>query len=144
MKHSHTRIWIHLIWATKNRERCLFKHAGQPLYEHLLKKAKELAIVFERLNIQPEHIHGVIDLPTHTCLADFMQKIKGESAHWINQQQLIPGHFSWQRGYGAYSVSASQIDTVKLYIQNQTEHHKRKTFAEEYDEWKQRYGILDD
>ena len=120
MRHSHTRIWIHLIWATKNRERCLFKQAGQPLYDHFLEKAKELGIPFERLNIQPEHVHTLIDLPTDKCLSEFMKAIKGESAHWMNQNRFISGHFEWQRGYGGYSVSASQVDIVKSYIQNQT------------------------
>jgi REP element-mobilizing transposase RayT len=144
MRHSHTRIWIHLVWATKNRERMLFKHAGKPLYDHLLTRSEELGIPFQRLNIQPEHVHGLIDLPSDQCLADFMKKIKGESAHWLNEQRLLPGRFAWQRGYGGYSVSASQFDVVKTYIQNQTGHHKRRSFAEEYEEWKRRYGIFDD
>ena len=144
MSHSHTRIWIHLVWATKNRERMLFKHAGQPLYQHLLAQSEAIGVVFERLNIQPEHVHGLIDLPANLCLGDFMSQIKGESAHWLNQQGLLPGHFGWQRGYGAYSVSASQFDVVRAYIQNQTAHHERHTFAQEYEEWKRRYGICDE
>ncbi len=145
MKHSHTRIWIHLIWAVKNRERCLFADAGQQLYKHLLMRAKdEIRVPFEQLHIQPEHVHGLIDLPTDICLADFMKKIKGESSHWINQSKLIKEHFSWQRGFGAYSVSASQLQIVKSYIQNQSQHHKQKTFTEEYNDWKQQYGIIDD
>jgi len=145
MTHSHTRIWLHLIWATKNRELILFKDIGKELYQHLLTRAKnEICIPFEQLNIQPEHIHGLIDLPSNICLSDFMKKIKGESAHWINENHLIKKHFNWQRGYGGYSTSASQLQTVKRYIQNQTEHHKVKTFAEEYEEWKKEYGIFDD
>ena len=70
--------------------------------------------------------------------------MKGESAHWINKNKLVKNHFGWQRGYGAYSVSASQLKSVKAYIQNQTEHHKHKTFTEEYEEWKKTYGIFDD
>lgn len=144
MKHSHTRIWIHTIWAIKNRERILFKKTGRQVFDFLLNKSKEINIPFEQLNIQPEHVHGLIDLPTNICLADFMQTIKGSSSHWINQQKVIKAHFSWQRGYGAYSVSASQLQAVKIYIQNQSEHHKRKTFTEEYNEWKKMYGIIDD
>ena len=131
--------------GVKNRERSLFAGVGQQLYNHLLMQAKdEIHVPFEQLNIQPEHIHGLIDLPTDICLADFMKKIKGESSHWINQNKLIGEHFSWQRGFGAYSVSASQLIIVKPYIQNQSQHHKRKTFTEEYNDWKQQYGIIDD
>ncbi len=144
MKHSHTRIWIHTIWATKNRERILFKKTGRQVFDFLLNKSKEINIPFEQLNIQPEHVHELIDLPTNICLADFMQTIKGSSSHWINENKILKAKFSWQRGYGAYSVSASQLQAVKTYIQNQSEHHKRKTFTEEYNEWKEEYGIFDD
>ncbi len=144
MKHSHTRIWIHTIWATKNRERILFKKTGRQVFDFLLNKSKEINIPFEQLNIQPEHVHELIDLPTNICLADFMQTIKGSSSYWINENKILKAKFSWQRGYGAYSVSASQLQAVKTYIQNQSEHHKRKTFTEEYNEWKEEYGIFDD
>jgi len=144
MLHSHTRIWIHLVWSTKNHERIIFKEVGIQLYEFLMEKSIEIKTPFDRLNIQPEHVHGLIDLPTNVCLADFMQTIKGSSSHWINQNRLLSNHFSWQRGYGGYSVSASQFDIVKNYIKNQSEHHRQKTFIEEYEEWKREYGIFDD
>ena len=144
MKHSHTRIWIHIIWGTKDHARCLFNETAIQAHKHLLQKANDLKISFEELRIQPEHIHGLINLPANKCLSDFVQNVKGESIHWINQNNLIKGKFEWQRGYGAFSVSASQIDVVKKYIQNQEEHHKRKTFKEEYDEWLEKYGIFND
>ena len=96
------------------------------------------------IHVQPEHIHLLVDLPANLCLSDFAQKIKGSSSHWLNEQKLIPGKFSWQRGYGAFSVSASQLEIVKKYIRNQDEHHRRKSFEEEYIEWKRNYGFLDD
>jgi REP element-mobilizing transposase RayT len=69
---------------------------------------------------------------------------KGSSSHWTNEQKLIHAKFSWQRGYGAFSVSASQLEVVKKYIQNQDSHHKKKSFEEEYQEWKRTYGFFDD
>ena len=122
MLHSHTKIWVHLIWATKNRHRILFKDVAKPLYDHFLEKVEETDVPFELLNIQPEHVHALIDLPPNRCLSDIMQIMKGESSHWINKNKLLKNHFGWQRGYGAYSVSASQLKSVKAYIQNQTEH----------------------
>ncbi|MBN2213233.1 MAG: IS200/IS605 family transposase [Bacteroidales bacterium] len=142
MQHTHSRIWIHLIWTTKNRQRCLFKDYGIQLYNHLITYTREeIKVPFERLNIQPEHIHGLIDLPTNVLLSDLMRKLKGESSYWMNQNKILKNHFSWQRGFGAYSVSASQIGIVKRYIENQQNHHARKTFADEYEEWKKKYGI---
>ena len=144
MQHTDSRLWIHLIWGTKKRERLLNPDIGRKLFQYMIDKAKSEDIPFEKLNIQPEHIHALINLPTNKCLADFMKKIKGASSHWLNQEKLIKTHFSWQRGYGAYSVSASQFEIVSNYIQNQSAHHKKKTFTQEYDEWKKEYGLFDD
>ena len=143
MKHTDSRIWVHLIWTTKNRERTLYRDKGEQLFEFLLLKAKESNIAFEKLNIQPEHIHGLIDLPTDKTVADFMHLIKGSSSRWLNQH-VFRSHFSWQSGYGAYSVSASQLNIVKTYIEKQSEHHKRFSFSEEYKRWKREYGFFDD
>ncbi|MBE9467842.1 MAG: transposase [Bacteroidetes bacterium] len=107
-------------------------------------KSKELNIEFEQLNIQPEHVHALIDLPTDDCLSNFMQNIKGGSSYWINDKKILKSKFSWQRGYGAYSVSASQLQKVKNYIKNQTEHYKQKTFTDEYNDWVKEYGVFDD
>ena len=142
MQHSHTCIWIHLIWATKNRERCMFDNVALKIHNHLLEKAKSMDLPFEKLHIQPEHLHGLINLPANEKLSKFTQSIKGESSNWINSNNLMKGHFSWQRGYGAFSVSASQYDIVKDYIRNQKEHHKRVSFQEEYQVWQKKYGVL--
>jgi REP element-mobilizing transposase RayT len=144
MLHSHTRLWSHVIWASKNRERILFKEPSKQLYNFLLKKSEKLHVHIEQLNIQSEHVHLLIDLPSNICLSDYMQNIKGSSSYWLNKNNIIKAKFSWQRGYGGYSVSASQLQKVKNYIKNQTKHHNRKSFAEEYDEWKKEYGIFDD
>ncbi|MCD4789169.1 MAG: IS200/IS605 family transposase [Bacteroidales bacterium] len=144
MLHSHTKIFIHLIWATKNRKRLFKNEFRKELSFHLIEKAKFESIPFISLNVQPEHVHGLINLPSDRCLAEFMQKIKGESSFWINQNKNFLKQFNWQRGYGGYSVSASQLEKVKKYIQNQDEHHRKKSFDEEYEEWKREYGIFDD
>jgi len=143
MKHTHSRIWIHLIWTTKYRERIFFKETGKILFDFLIKKAKEINVPFKSLNIQPEHIHGLIDLPTDVTIADFMKTIKGSSSHLLNNK-VFKTKFSWQRGYGAYSVSASQFDVVKNYIANQSRHHKTSLFNEEYEKWKNEYGLFND
>jgi len=143
MLHTYSCIWIHIIWATKNREPVLFGENGISLFNHLVNKGKELNCPFEKLNIQPEHIHGLINLPTNLALKDFMSKIKGGSSFWLNNE-IFKSTFSWQRGYGAFSVSASQIEIVKNYIANQGNHHKRLSFANEYEQWKKEYGLFDD
>lgn len=110
----------------------------------MLEKAKEIETPILSINFQPEHIHLLIDLPSNLCLADFVQKIKGSSSYWGNQEKLIDAKLSWQRGYGAFSVSASQLEIIKNYIISQDKHHKIKSFEEEYIEWKENYGFFDD
>jgi REP element-mobilizing transposase RayT len=117
---------------------------GKKLYQFLIDKSKEQSILIERLNIQPEHVHLLIDLPTNVALADYIKIVKGSSSHWLNQMVFVNAKFEWQRGFGSFSVSASQLEVVKRYIENQSEHHRRKTFAEEYEEWKRQYGITEE
>ena len=144
MKHSHVRNWLHIIWATKKRERIIKPMQAKEISKFLIEKSKTENVPLLNLNIQPEHIHGLINLPADICLSDFMKIIKGASSFWINKNSLLNSKFSWQRGYGAYSVSASQLDVVRQYIISQDEHHKENTFADEYERWKKQYGFYDD
>ena len=144
MLHSFIRNYLHITWTVKDRLRILQDNDKLELKDFIIKKSKENECPVLALNIQPEHIHLLIDLPSNQCLSDFVQSLKGSSSHWLNEQKFVKGKFSWQRGYGAFSVSASQLDVVKDYIRNQDEHHRRKTFEEEYNEWKRNYGFIDD
>jgi REP element-mobilizing transposase RayT len=144
MLHSYVRNYLHITWSTDDRARVFHNNTKIQLKDFFLEKAKEMNTPVLSVNVQPEHIHLLIDLPSNLCLADLVQKIKGSSSHWINEQKLVHAKFSWQRGYGAFSVSASQLEVVKKYIQNQDAHHKKKTFEEEYQEWKESYGFYDD
>jgi len=139
--HSHVKLYIHLIWGTHNRQRILKPDLSIALFKHFVERSKELNIVFEKMNIQPEYVHILLYLPSDTSIAKIAKDLKGESSNWINENNFIPRKFRWQRGYGAFSVSASQIEIVKQYIKNQDEHHRRKSFQEEYDEWSANYGI---
>jgi REP element-mobilizing transposase RayT len=141
MLHSYVANWLHIIWSTKDRERIIGKEKAIKIRSHLLEHAIEIECPIETINIQPEHLHILLNLPSSINLDDILKKLKGESSHWINSEKLFRGHFHWQKGYGAFSVSASQIDTVKKYIKNQAEHHRKKTFVEEYDTILKKYGF---
>lgn len=144
MLHSFVRNYLHITWAVKDRLRIIRAKTKVELKDFIIEKSKENECPVLALNIQPEHLHLLIDLPSNQCLSDIVQSLKGSSSHWLNEQKLVQGKFSWQRGYGAFSVSASQLDVVKNYIRNQDEHHGRKSFEEEYNEWKRYYGFFDD
>ena len=85
-----------------------------------------------QINGMPDHVHLFIGLRPKQSLSELMKKVKGDSSKWINQQGFLKTKFSWQEGYGAFSYSKSQVPQVIRYIQNQKEHHKNKTFIEEY------------
>lgn len=144
MLHSHVKIWVHLIWGTHDHERNLSRKIRKKLFSHFIENFNERDIGIEKMNIQPEHVHLLFALPADRSMAAMAKDIKGESSHWINEENLVNGKFRWQRGYGAFSVSASQLDVVKRYIKNQDEHHKKQTFQEEYEEWARQYGLYDD
>jgi REP element-mobilizing transposase RayT len=88
-----------------------------------------------------DHTHALIDLPTNQTTEQVVQLLKGGSSHWINENRLVKGRFAWGRGYGAFSVSHSDIDRVSRYIANQKEHHRKRTFEEEYQLFVKRYGL---
>jgi REP element-mobilizing transposase RayT len=89
----------------------------------------------------PEHVHTLIDLPTSKSIEEVAQLFKGSSSHWINARRLLRGRFSWGRGYGAFSVSHSHVDQVAAYIANQEDHHRKKSFGQEFELFVKKYGL---
>ncbi len=92
--------------------------------------------------INADHVHALIDLPTHLSIEDLFQLLKGRSSNWINAENLTPGKFAWGRGYAAFSVSHSNLEKVVEYISNQAEHHRVKSFTEEYEEFIRKHGLV--
>jgi len=141
MKHSFTKILVHLIWRTKNGQRIIFSEKAIKIRNIIIEHCNKNGIILEGINIQPEHIHALIEMQSDKTVKDIVKSIKGASSHYINEKDLFKVPFSWQRGYGAFSIGNSQVKVVKDYITNQSEHHKRRTFS---DEWKillDKYGI---
>lgn len=93
------------------------------------------------INGMPDHIHLLIGLKPECCLSDLIREIKKASNEFINEHRLTPTKFYWQEGFGAFSYSRSQIETVAKYILNQKEHHKKQTFQEEYLEFLEKFEI---
>jgi len=139
--HSYSKVWIHLVWGTLGRERMLSKSAASKALAWLNDYAAEKKIYLKIAYFNPDHVHALIDLPTNLCIEDVVQLFKGASSHWINEQKLVPGKFSWGRGYGAFSVSESAVPEVAGYIAGQEEHHRKRTFADELKLFVERYGL---
>ncbi len=93
------------------------------------------------VNGMPDHIHAFIGLKPSMAISDLVRDVKNNSTNFINERKFVPGKFSWQEGYGAFSYAHSQIDTVYKYILNQEQNHQRKTFREEYIEFLRKFEI---
>ena len=140
--HSYSRVWLHLVWATLERRPLLDKNAAVKLSAHLREYA-ELKGIYMKLNfVNADHVHTLIDLPTNLAIEEVLKVFKGESSHWVNEQNLVPDKFAWQRGYGAFSVSQSGVDEVCSYIAGQEEHHRKLSFVDELKLFVKRYGLV--
>jgi REP element-mobilizing transposase RayT len=142
MLHSYTKIWLHVIWSVKNRKRIISPEKAIVIRKHIIEYANKEGIKLESINIQPEHMHTSIELPSDMCVKDIVKKLKGESSHYINSTDLFKFKFNWQRGYGAFSFGASQLEVVKNYISNQANHHRKQNFNTEWNMLLEKYGLI--
>ena len=139
--HSYSRCWIHLIWSTLSREKLLNKHAASRVSRYLSGSAQTKGIYMKINYVNADHVHALVELPTSLTIEDLAQLFKGSSSHWINANNVITGKFAWGRGYGAFSVSESNLDQVAAYIAGQEAHHRLRPFADELKEFIKRHGL---
>ncbi len=138
---SYTKIWLHCVWSTKNRD-CLIPFSFRPdLLKHFRENAATKKIQLDYINAQENHVHALINLGKEQNVADLMHLLKGESSFWINKQKILPYHFEWQDDYFALSISHSHVDRVRHYIKNQDEHHKKMTWEQEVVLFLKKYGF---
>jgi len=137
---SFLKIWIHLVFSTKNRKPFLTKDIRYKVHQHIIENCKEKDIFILAVNGYTDHLHCLISLGKEQSIAKIAQLIKGESSFWINKNEICKTKFSWQDDYFAVSVSESQVETVKKYIQNQEEHHSKASFSNEVDEFMKKYN----
>jgi REP element-mobilizing transposase RayT len=129
------------VWGTKSKTPFITSKNKWEIIKHILENAKVKGIFMDCLNGDKEHLHCLISLHPDQTLAKVMQLIKGESSFWINKNKVCNSKFEWADEYFAVSVSESQIERVKGYIKNQEEHHRKKTWEEEYDEFIKNYNF---
>ena len=137
----YVRIWLHCVWGTKKRISFLSVDYKWDILNHIKENAKIKGIYIDFINGDKEHIHCIISLKADETLSKTIQLIKGESSFWINKNGMSKGKFEWADEYFAVSVSESQLPKVRDYIKNQEEHHRRKTWEEECEEFMQKYSF---
>ena len=133
------KVWIHLVWTTKNRKPILTKDIREKIFEHIKENGKRKNIYVDFVNGYIDHVHCLVSLNAEQSIAKVAQLLKGESSFWANKNNLCKDKLLWQDEYFAISVSESEVDKVREYIKNQEKHHSNKTFAQEHDEFLKRY-----
>jgi len=136
------KTYIHFVWSTKNHSPLLnTKETRIQVWKHIKENSLKKGIFIDRINGFSNHCHCLISLGADQTISNIMMLLKGESSYWINKNKLCKTRFEWQDEYFAVSVSESNIQTVRNYIMNQEEHHRVRTFEEEYEEFIRRYGF---
>jgi REP element-mobilizing transposase RayT len=138
MSHAYARNHVHVVFSTRQRQRAISADIQPKLWAYLHGIAKNYALDMLAIGGTEDHVHLLLVLPPKLSLANAIRTLKANSSKWMNES----GHFfSWQDGYAAFSVSTSSIDAVRAYIENQAEHHKRRSFAEEFVTFLNKNGV---
>jgi len=140
MPSTHLSLHYHLIFSTKDRIAQMKKDWRGRLHAYLGGVIKDLGGVPETIDGVEDHVHLLVGLRSTHRLADVLREVKSASSQWVHEEMNKP-LFSWQDGYGAFTVSASQIEAVKKYIANQEEHHRKTTFQDEYLKFLKQSGV---
>jgi len=132
MANSYTQIYLHFVFIVGGRHDALAPQVTELLFAQLHVVAAEHKCRILALNGMPDHLHLLVSIHPGVSAAEFAQKLKGNSSHYLNQARVFPYKFRWQGGYGAFSVSHSQLASVKDYIANQQTHHVKITVRDEF------------
>ena len=141
MAQSLSYILLHLIFSTKDRAPILDSPVRTPLHAYLATVVRDMDCECYRAGGVADHVHLAVRLSRTVTAAELAGKLKTTSSKWIKAKFPDLGDFAWQNGYGAFSVGPSQLSALMRYIDTQDEHHRRKTFQEEYREILGKYGI---
>jgi putative transposase len=141
MPQSLSKVILHIVFSTKNREPWLDRDVRPRMHAYLATICRELGAEFVRIGGVADHVHIVTTLPRTVSQAEFIERIKKTSSKWIKALDARYRGFFWQSGYGAFSVSPSRLDAVLQHVEAQTEHPRTRTFQQEYRELLRKHGV---
>lgn len=141
MPQSLSNILIHLIWSTKDRYPWLTPGIREKMHAFLAGAVRQLACEAYRVGGVADHVHLAVRLSRTLSVADLVKEVKTASTKWLKEQDPVFAGFHWQQGYGAFSVGMSQKETLLHYIDTQEDHHRARTFQDEYRDFLRKYGI---
>ena len=141
MSGTFSQIYIQVVFAVKGRESLIQTTWEEELYKYIPGIIRNKGQKLLAINGMPDHIHILVGLKPSCCLSDLVREIKKSSNDFIKEKGFIKYKFNWQEGYGAFSYSHSALDNVIAYIENQKQHHRTKTFKQEYLEFLEKFKI---
>jgi len=141
MANTYVQAYFHLVFAVKNRQALIQKNWKDQLEKYITKVVQNNGHKLIAIGSMPDHIHIFIGYKLTDKVPDLVEEIKTSTNRWINESKLTNYKFEWQKGYGAFSHSHSQIADVSKYVMNQEDHHRQKTFKEEYLKMLKRFEI---
>ena len=137
----YVKVWVHVVWSTKNRQPYLHKQIRPKVFEHIRSNAKSKGIHVDVIGGHKDHVHCLISLNPGQSLGESVRLMKGESSAWINKSKLSNFKFRWQRDYFAVSVCKDQLANVRQYILRQEERHEKVQFGDEFRAFLRRAGF---
>lgn len=141
MANTYTQIYLQIVFAVEGRASVIPSAHKEELHRYITGIVTNRGQKLIAINSMPDHMHILVGLKPDQALSDLVRDIKAGSSKFINERDWVAGRFSWQEGFGAFSYSHSQLTDVVRYIQNQEQHHARKSFAEEYREFLERFAV---
>jgi REP element-mobilizing transposase RayT len=137
MSHAYSRNYVHIIFGTKDCRPWI--RMPDKLHAHIMDIAKAYAIDVKAIGGTMDHVHMLLSIPPNLSVAMVVRTVKANSSKWMNDS----GHlFAWQQGYGVFSVSVSNLPMVTQYIETQAEHHRKRSYGEEFQEFLKKHGIV--
>ena len=141
MANTYSQIYLQIVFSVKGRQNLISKNWKEELYKYIcgIVNGKEQKVY--AIGGVADHIHILVSIKPTIALSDLVTDIKANSSKWINEKGFIKGKFQWQEGFGAFSYAHSQLDIIIAYINNQEQHHLKKTFRDEYTELLQKFNV---
>ncbi|MCL2289876.1 MAG: IS200/IS605 family transposase [Bacteroidetes bacterium] len=132
MANTYSQLYVQMVFAVKNRKSLILSENKDKVEKQIWGIASNIKCNPISIYCNPDHTHFLVSIKPVVCIADAIRDIKSFSSRYINENCLLRGRFEWQTGYGVFTYGQSQIDQVKKYIENQSEHHKKRCFRDEY------------
>ena len=139
MPQSLSKMYLHIVFSTKYRERIIHDEVRLKLHAYMVKTFSALGSYVHEIYANPDHVHILCQLPRTITVADLLSKVKSSSSKWLKTQGI--DNFTWQRGYAVFSVSEWGVLPVQNYIKNQYEHHKTKAYQDEVRDFLKEYKV---